>query len=126
MRPVSRSCRSPVWSLLLHAYGIGVSDTAHPSASPAPQADLMVTVVRGAFGGDLPWGWVIDGGVIALVTIALDGLLAAAGIITGEALIGIFIALPAAWPGLVLILDPGLWSGRVARSKDAGPRARFS
>ena len=54
------------------------------------------------------------------------GLLAAAGTITGDALMRIFIALPAAWPGLVLILDPGLWSGRVARSKDAGPRARFS
>ncbi|ROO24305.1 hypothetical protein SAOR_15800 [Salinisphaera orenii MK-B5] len=73
-----------------------------------------------AFGGLVAWlggsGAVREG----------RGLLGAAGIITGERLIGIFIALPAAWPGLVLILDPGLWSGRVARSKDAGPRARFS
>ena len=175
---------SPVLSLLLHAYGIGVSDAAHPNALPAPQASLMVAVVRGVFGGDLPWAWVIGGGVIALATIALDtvlgrrgsgfrmpvlavalglylplslsmaiafgglvawlggssaaregrGLLAAAGIITGEALMGIFIALPvaffgssdvlalnigglpAAWPGLVLMLGLGLWLWNLARA----------
>jgi putative OPT family oligopeptide transporter len=178
---------SPVLSLLLHAYGIGVSDAAHPNALPAPQASLMVAVVRGVFGGDLPWAWVIGGGVIALATIALDvllarrasgfrmpvlavalglylplslsmaialggfvawlggsdaaragkGLLAAAGIITGEALMGIFIALPvafsgnsdvlalsaaglpAAWPGLVLMLLLGLWLWKLARDTRA-------
>lgn len=175
---------SPVLSLLLHAYGIGVSDAAHPNALPAPQASLMVAVVRGVFGGDLPWGWVIGGGVIALATVALDallgrrgsgfrmpvlavalglylplslsmaialggfvawfggggaaragkGLLAAAGIITGEALMGIGIALPvafwgssdvlalnveglpAAWPGLLLMLGLGVWLWHLART----------
>lgn len=179
---------SPVLSLLLHAYGIGVSDAAHPNALPAPQASLMVAVVRGVFGGDLPWAWVIGGGVIASATIALDallaqrdggfrlpvlavalglylplslsmaiaagglvawlggggaaregrGLLAAAGIITGEALMGIIIALPVAfsgqsdvmaldigglplaWPGLVAMLGLGAWLWRLARQTAHG------
>jgi len=175
---------SPVLSLLLHAYGIGTPDAAHPDALPAPQASLMVAVVRGVFEGGLPWSWVVGGGVLALATIALDtmlerrgsgfrlpvlavalglylplalsmtiavgglvarlggaraarqgrGLLAAAGLITGEALMGIGIALPvaasgrpdvlalnmpglpAAWPGLVLLLGLGLWLRHLARS----------
>jgi hypothetical protein len=61
------------------------------------------------------------------------GLLAAAGIITGEALMGIFIALPVAfsgnsdvlaldigglpliWPGALLMLGLGVWLWRLAR-----------
>ena len=174
---------SPILSLLLNAYGMGVSDAAHPHALPAPQASLMVAVVRGVFQGGLPWAWVIGGGVLALATLALDavlarrggsfrmpvlavalglylplslsvaialgglvawlggnrtapegrGLLAAAGIITGEALMGIFIALPVAfsgnsdvlaldigglpliWPGALLMLGLGVWLWRLAR-----------
>lgn len=182
---------SPVLSLLLHAYGIGVSDAAHPNALPAPQASLMVAVVRGVFGGDLPWAWVIGGGVLALATIGLDawlgrrgagfrmpvlavalglylplslsmaiaigglvawlggssaartgrGLLAAAGLITGEALMGILIALPVAitgssdalalgsaglgvWPGLLLLIGLGVWLFWLARQQAAADDER--
>ncbi|MES1939899.1 oligopeptide transporter [Salinisphaera sp. T5B8] len=180
---------SPVLSLLLNAYGIGVSDAAHPHALPAPQASLMVAVVRGVFHGGLPWAWVVGGGVLALATLALDallakrgsgfrmpvlavalglylplslsmaiavggfvawlagsrgapegrGLLAAAGIITGEALMGIFIALPVAfsgssdvlaldmpglplaWPGALLMVGLGVWLWRLARQAEPKP-----
>lgn len=181
---------SPVLSLLLHAYGIGTPDAAHPDALPAPQASLMVAVVRGVFEEGLPWSWVAGGGALALITIALDrllarhdagfrlpvlavalglylplalsmtiavgglvarlggvraarhgrGLLAAAGLITGEALMGIGIALPvaasgrsdvlalgmpglpAAWPGLILVLALGLWLWWLARADHDQPR----
>lgn len=180
---------SPVLSLLLHAYGIGPVDAAHPNALPAPQASLMMAVAQGVFEGGLPWAWVIGGGLLAVATIVLDGmlarrggrfrmpvlavalglylplslsmaiaiggvisavsgarpgehgrgLLAAAGLITGEALMGILIALPVAatgtpdvlslglsvapvWPGIVLMVTLAAWllwlgrSDRVASS----------
>ncbi len=34
---------------------------------PAPQAQLMKTVIEGVLGGDLPWGLVLIGGVFAVV-----------------------------------------------------------
>ncbi len=45
-------------------------------ALPAPQATLMATLVKGAFGGHLPWGLLALGGVIALIAEAaqLGGL----------------------------------------------------
>ncbi|MES1924524.1 oligopeptide transporter [Salinisphaera sp. T31B1] len=178
---------SPVLSLLLHAYGIGVSDAAHPNALAAPQASLMMAVAQGVFEGGLPWAWVIGGGLLALATIALDrwlagrhsafrmpvlavalglylpmalsvaiaigglvswaggarpgehgrGLLAAAGLITGEALMGILLALPVAatgstnvlalgfdglplaWPGMLLMAGLAAWLWWLARGDRA-------
>jgi len=167
---------APVLSLLLHAYGIGPVDAAHPNSLPAPQASLMMAVAQGVFEGGLPWGWVIGGGLLAFATIGLDGvlarrgsglrmpvlavalglylplslsvaiavggvvsavsgakpgehgrgLLAAAGLITGEALMGILIALPVAASGRpdVLALDlaglPLAWPGMVLMAGLAG------
>jgi putative OPT family oligopeptide transporter len=145
---------APVLNLLLHAYGIGVRDAAHPQALIAPQATLMASVAKGMFGGDLPWGMIGIGTVIGVGIILVDewlkrrnapwrapvlavavgiylplelsvpifvggmiaylverrlgvhgenpeaerakrnGVLFAAGLITGEALMGIFIAIP--------------------------------
>lgn len=179
---------SPVLSLLLHAYGIGPVDAAHPNSLPAPQASLMMAVAQGVFEGGLPWAWVIGGGLLAAATIVLDGalarrgsgfrmpvlavalglylplslsvaiaiggvvsavsgakpgehgrgLLAAAGLITGEALMGILIALPVAatgkpdvlslglavspvWPGLVLMIGLAGWLWTLSR-RDAATR----
>lgn len=173
---------APILTLLHEAYGIGVVTEAHPNPLPAPQAGLMAAVARGVFGGELPWGMVIAGMLVAVAIIALDvwlerrgssfrtpvlavavgiylpfqlsaaifiggviswaagrlctrlrvsgeardtcerhGLLFAAGLITGEALVGILMAIPivvsgradvlalwgtheAVWPGVILLL----------------------
>jgi putative OPT family oligopeptide transporter len=145
---------APVLSLLANAYGIGVPTEAHPSPLLAPQANLMASVAKGIFGGELPWTMIGIGAGIGAAIIALDeflksrnirfrtpvlacavgiylpieltvpifaggllthivervlkpgdaagererihqkGTLFAAGLITGEALMGIFIAIP--------------------------------
>jgi putative OPT family oligopeptide transporter len=146
---------APVLSLLAKAYGLGVPTEMHPNPLPAPQANLMASVARGIFGGELPWNTIAVGAAIGAVIIAVDewlkasrrkfripvlacaigiylplelmvpiflgglvahfverrsgvdrndeqavtrvhqkGTLFAAGLITGEALMGIFIAIP--------------------------------
>jgi putative OPT family oligopeptide transporter len=145
---------APVLSLLANAYGIGVPTEAHPNPLLAPQANLMASVAKGIFGGELPWTMIGVGAGIGAAIIALDvflksrnisfrtpvlacavgiylpieltvpifaggllthlveralnpgdaegererihqkGTLFAAGLITGEALMGIFIAIP--------------------------------
>jgi putative OPT family oligopeptide transporter len=167
---------APVLNLLLHAYGIGVRDAAHPQALIAPQATLMASVAKGMFGGHLPWGMIGIGGLIGAVIIVVDewckrtsapfrapvlavavgiylplelsvpifvggliaylverrlgvhgespeverakrnGVLFAAGLITGEALMGIVIAIPIVVSGRadVLALGEGLQFGEIA------------
>jgi putative OPT family oligopeptide transporter len=145
---------APVLSLLAQAYGIGVPSEAHPNPLLAPQANLMASVAKGIFGGELPWTMIGIGAGIGAAIIILDealkrsgskfrtpvlacavgiylpielsvpifagglvahlverhfkpgdaegerervhqkGTLFAAGLITGEALMGIFIAIP--------------------------------
>jgi len=155
---------APVLSLLAQAYGIGVPTEAHPSPLLAPQANLMASVAKGIFGGELPWGMIAAGAAIGAVIIMIDeiqkkrgasfrtpvlacavgiylpielsvpifagglvahlveryfkpgdaegererihqkGTLFAAGLITGEALMGIFIAIPIVTVGSADIL----------------------
>jgi len=164
---------APVLSLLAQAYGIGVPTEAHPSPLLAPQANLMASVAKGIFGGELPWGMIAAGAAIGAVIILIDeiqkkrgasfrtpvlacavgiylpielsvpifagglvahlveryfkpgdaegererihqkGTLFAAGLITGEALMGIFIAIPIVTVGSadVLALPAGLHFG---------------
>lgn len=164
---------APVLSLLAQAYGIGVPTEAHPSPLLAPQANLMASVAKGIFGGELPWGMIATGAAIGAVIIIIDeilkkrgatfrtpvlacavgiylpielsvpvfagglvahlverylkpgdeegarekvhqkGTLFAAGLITGEALMGIFIAIPIVASGSadVLALPGGLHFG---------------
>jgi putative OPT family oligopeptide transporter len=161
---------APVLNLLARAYGIGVPTEAHPNPLLAPQANLMASVAKGIFGGELPWTMIGIGVAIGAVIIALDellkkrgasfrtpvlacavgiylpielsvpifaggfvaylverhfkpgdaegererihqkGVLFSAGLITGEALMGIFIAIPivVAGSGEVLAL-PEAW-----------------
>jgi putative OPT family oligopeptide transporter len=62
----------PVLSLLLEAYGFGAVTPEHPAPLRAPQATLMAAVVRGFFGGDLPWGFVLPGAGLALGLYAVN------------------------------------------------------
>ncbi|MHB2026886.1 MAG: OPT/YSL family transporter [Elusimicrobiota bacterium] len=53
--------------LLYWAYGFGAPTLRHPHPLPAPQADLMASLVRGATGGNLPWAMLLAGAGIGLV-----------------------------------------------------------
>lgn len=63
---------APILTLLLEAYGLGEPTAAHPNPLTAPQATLMASVVRGVFGGGLPWGLVSWGMGLAVVIIMFD------------------------------------------------------
>jgi putative OPT family oligopeptide transporter len=66
---------APVLSLLANAYGIGVPTAEHPNPLLAPQANLMASVARGIFGGELPWNMIGIGAGIGAVIIILDEFL---------------------------------------------------
>ncbi|MCJ7555825.1 MAG: oligopeptide transporter, OPT family [Gammaproteobacteria bacterium] len=66
---------APVLSLLANAYGLGVPSEAHPNPLLAPQANLMASVARGIFGGELPWTMIGIGAAIGAAIIALDEVL---------------------------------------------------
>ncbi len=66
---------APVLNLLASAYGIGVPTEAHPNPLLAPQANLMASVARGIFGGELPWTMIGIGAAIGAVIIVVDELL---------------------------------------------------
>ncbi|MCL7713415.1 OPT family oligopeptide transporter [Stenotrophomonas mori] len=165
---------APVLNLLAHAYGIGAPTAEHPNALAAPQANLMASVARGLFGGELPWAMIGLGAGVGALIIAIDewlkktgkrfrvpvlaaaigiylplelmvpiflggllahlverfhklraddddgrdrvhrpGVLFAAGLITGEALMGIAIAIPivASGRGDVLAIPLGGFAG---------------
>ncbi len=63
---------APVLNLLATAYGIGAPTAEHPNALAAPQANLMASVARGLFGGDLPWLFIAMGAAVGAVIIAID------------------------------------------------------
>jgi putative OPT family oligopeptide transporter len=66
---------APVLSLLAQAYGIGVPTEAHPNPLLAPQANLMASVAKGIFGGELPWTMIGIGAGIGALIIGLDEFL---------------------------------------------------
>ena len=70
---------APVLNLLLKAYGIGAPTAEHPNALLAPQANLMASVAKGIFGGQLPWTTIAIGATIGAVIIAVDSWLKASG-----------------------------------------------
>ena len=60
---------APVLNLLQEAYGIG------SKTLPAPQANLMASVAKGLFGGELPWTFIGIGAVVGAAIIAFDSWL---------------------------------------------------
>ena len=70
---------APVLNLLASAYGIGVPTEAHPNPLLAPQANLMASVAKGIFGGELPWTMIGIGAGIGAVIIVIDELLKKSG-----------------------------------------------
>jgi putative OPT family oligopeptide transporter len=63
---------APVLTLLQKAYGFAGQPNAGPRALPAPQANLIASVARGVFKGELPWKYVYIGMALAVFVILLD------------------------------------------------------
>jgi putative OPT family oligopeptide transporter len=70
---------APVLSLLAQAYGLGVPTAMHPNPLLAPQANLMASVAKGIFGGELPWMMIGIGAMIGALIIIIDELLKKSG-----------------------------------------------
>lgn len=189
---------APILMLLLNAYGFRGHASAKDNPLAAPQANLMASVSKGVFAGELPWQFVWIGVALAAGVIILDeylirrgsafrtpvlavaigiylplelevpifaggiihyvvnrlhrkrntpkdtaetanrhGLLFASGLITGEALLGILLAIPivltgnprvlavmdkplGTWPGVVLLVGIGYWLFHTASGKTKG------
>jgi putative OPT family oligopeptide transporter len=63
---------APVMTLLQKAYGFAGQPGAGPKALSAPQANLMASVAKGVFKGELPWNFILIGMAVAVGVIALD------------------------------------------------------
>jgi putative OPT family oligopeptide transporter len=66
---------APLLNLLIRAYGIAGTPSAHAQALAAPQAFLMAKVAQGVFHGGLPIGTIAVGAVLAAMLAALDAVL---------------------------------------------------
>ncbi|HEY0202019.1 MAG TPA: oligopeptide transporter, OPT family, partial [Burkholderiaceae bacterium] len=106
---------APVLNLYASAYGIGPATAEHPNPLPAPQANLIASVAKGMFGGELPWAMVAIGAGIGAVIVALDEWLKSRGakfrIPVLAAAIGIYLPLEL----MVPIFVGGLLSHLVQR-----------
>ncbi|MHC4530396.1 MAG: OPT family oligopeptide transporter [Planctomycetota bacterium] len=70
---------APVLMLLLSAYGFAGHSSAQDNPLAAPQANLMASVSKGVFQGQLPWLFVGMGAVLAVAVIVLDEYLVRRG-----------------------------------------------
>ena len=116
----------PALDLLQRAYGFGPRTADHPRALQAPQATLMSSVADGVFRGDLPWPMIITGALIALIVIALDRILAAAGRSFRAPVlavaVGIYLPLDLSLPILLGGLIAHLASGTATITQEPGGR----
>jgi putative OPT family oligopeptide transporter len=72
---LSSFAMAPVLNLLIRAYGIAGTPSAHTQALAAPQAFLMAKVAQGVFRGGLPLGTIAVGALLAILIAAFDTLL---------------------------------------------------
>jgi putative OPT family oligopeptide transporter len=68
---------APTLNVLAESYGIGPRTPEHPQSLEAAQANLMASVAKGIFGGELPWGMIAIGAVIGVAVIIFDQILKA-------------------------------------------------
>lgn len=192
---------APVMTLLYKAYGFAGHSSAKVNPLIAAQANLIASVSKGVFKGELPWRFIWIGVAVAAAVIILDeylrrrgsafrtpvlavaigfylpfelsvpifaggvihqlarmyhqrkrtdneaveesgkrGILLASGLITGEALTGIILAIPivisgkenvlavlekpiGSWPGIILMVGVGYWLYRIARGTGKSVKA---
>jgi putative OPT family oligopeptide transporter len=72
---LSSFAMAPLLNLLIRAYGIAGTASAHAQALAAPQAFLMAKVAQGVFHGGLPIGTIAVGALLAAILAALDAVL---------------------------------------------------
>lgn len=72
---LSSFAMAPVLNLLIRAYGIAGTPSAHAQALAAPQAFLMAKVAQGVFRGGLPIGTIAVGALLAALLAVLDAIL---------------------------------------------------
>jgi putative OPT family oligopeptide transporter len=68
---------APVLNMLADSYGIGPATAEHPNSLEAPQANLMASIAKGIFGGELPWNMIAIGAGIGVAVIIFDSILKA-------------------------------------------------
>ena len=66
---------APVLTLLLEANGFKGHSSAKEGALTAAQANLMASVAKGVFSGEMPWAFVFTGMGLAVAIIVLDSVL---------------------------------------------------
>ena len=66
---------APVLNMLADSYGIGPATAERPNSLEAPQANLMASIAKGIFGGELPWDMIGIGALIGVAVIVLDQIL---------------------------------------------------
>ncbi len=112
---------APVLNLLAAAYGIGAPTPEHPNSLAAPQANLMASVAKGMFGGELPWTMIEIGAVVGALTIALDEWLKARGSTFRVPVLGAAIGIYLPLELMVPIFLGGLLSHLVERKHQLKP-----
>jgi putative OPT family oligopeptide transporter len=68
---------APVLNMLAESYGIGPATAERPNSLEAPQANLMASIAKGIFGGELPWNMIAIGAGIGVAVIIFDSILKA-------------------------------------------------
>jgi putative OPT family oligopeptide transporter len=68
---------APTLNVLAESYGIGPRTPEHPQSLEAAQANLMASVAKGLFGGELPWNMIAVGALIGVAIIVFDQILKA-------------------------------------------------
>jgi putative OPT family oligopeptide transporter len=70
---------APILTLLYKAYGFAGHSSAKDNPLIAAQANLIASVSKGVFKGELPWGFILIGAAMAVAVIILDQYLARRG-----------------------------------------------
>ena len=68
---------APTLNVLAVSYGIGPRTAEHPQSLEAAQANLMASIAKGIFGGELPWTMIAIGALIGVAVIVFDQILKA-------------------------------------------------
>jgi len=113
---------APVMTLLQKAYGFAGQPGAGPKALSAPQANLMASVAKGVFRGELPWNFILIGMAVAVGVIALDSYLQKKGCAFRTPILAVAIGFYLPLELSVPIFAGGIITLLVARRSSRGSR----